>query len=232
MILSLLAALLLAAAPGARAQSEPAAAPSGDAPSELADRVRTFVDNQALPGGEVEVTVGEPDPRLQLAPCRSYEPFVPTGARLWGRTSLGVRCIDGAHWTVFLPTVVRVFAPSPVAARPLARGHLLGPEDVRLERVELTAFPPGALFAGELPEGRVTTRALAAGEPLRRDQVRLPPVVQAGDAVSVHAGGHGFQIVTEGKALATGVDGQAIQVAVAGKVLTGTARAGKVVEVR
>jgi flagella basal body P-ring formation protein FlgA len=112
----------------------------------------------------------------------------------------------------------------------------VGPDDVRLDRVELTAYPPGALFAGapgaELPEGRITTRALAIGEPLRRDLLRQPPVVQAGDAVSVHAGGRGFEIVTDGKALAAGVDGQTIQVAVAGKVLTGTARPNKVVEIR
>ena len=203
------------------------------AQSELTDRVRLFVDSEALPGGgDVEVTVGEPDPRLQLAPCRSYEPFVPPGARLWGRTSLGVRCVEGARWTIYLPTQVRVYAQAAVAARALPRNQLLGPDDVRLERVELTALPPGAAFVGELPDGRMTTRALAAGEPLRREFLRLPPVVQAGDAVSIHAGGRGFEIVTEGKALATATEGQSVQVAIAGKVLTGTARSGKIVEVR
>ncbi len=209
------------------------AASASHAESEIAERLRVFLDGQTLPGGgEVEVTVGDPDPRLQLAPCRAYEPFIPTGARLWGRTSLGVRCTDGAHWTVYLPTQIKVFAPALVAARPLTRGQVVGPQDVQLDRVELTAYPAGVLGAGDTVEGRTTTRAIAAGEPLRRDLTRAPNVIQAGDLVRIEAGGRGFAITTEGKALATAADGQTTQVAVAGRVLTGIARTGKLIEVR
>ena len=219
--LVVLGALFLLVHGGAQAQSD------------LADRVRLFVDSQALPGGgEFEITVGEPDPRLQLAACRNYEPFVPNGARLWGRTSLGVRCVEGAHWTIYLPAQVKVYGAAPVAARPLVRGQVVGAEDVRIERIELTAFPLGAIAANDDVEGRVATRAIAAGEPLRRELLRAAPVLQAGDVVRVRTVGLGFEIYTDGKALASATDGQAIQVAVAGKVLTGTARTGKVVEVR
>ncbi|MEP7205994.1 MAG: flagellar basal body P-ring formation chaperone FlgA [Casimicrobiaceae bacterium] len=203
------------------------------AESEIADRVRALLENTALPGGaEVEIAVGDPDPRLQLAPCRAYEPFVPAGARLWGRTSLGVRCTDGANWTIYLPTQIKVFAPALVAARPLVRGQSVLPDDVRLDRVELTAHPAGVLGAGDALEGRTVTRALAAGEPLRRDLLRAPNVLQAGDLVRVQAGGAGYAITTEGKALAAAVDGQSTQIAVGGKVLHGVARAGKVVEIK
>ena len=156
------------------------AASESRAESEIAERLRVFLDGKTLPGGgEVEVTIGDPDPRLQLSPCRTYEPFVPAGARLWGRTSLGVRCTDGAHWTVYLPTQIKVFAPALVAARPLTRGQVLGAEDVQIDRVELTAYPPGVLGAGESVEGRTATRAMAAGEPLRRDLTRAPDGVRA-----------------------------------------------------
>ena len=100
------------------------------AESEIANRVRTLLEATPVPeGSELEIIVGDPDPRLSLGACKTYEPFVPPGARLWGRTSLGVRC-------------------------------------------------------------------------------------------------------TEGKALAAAIDGQTTQIAIGGKVLTGVARAGKVVEVR
>ena len=208
-------------------------ASSSRAESEIAERLRVFLDGQTLPGGgEVEVTVGDPDPRLQLGPCRTYEPFIPSGARLWGRTSLGVRCTDGAHWTVYLPTQIKVFAPALVAARPLTRGQVIGPEDVQIERVELTAYPPGVVGAAESVEGRTLTRAIAAGEPLRRELKRAPNVVQAGDLVRVQAGGPGFAITTDGKALASAADGQTVQIAVAGRVLSGVARPGKMIEVR
>lgn len=203
------------------------------AESEIANRVRTLLEGTTLPNGaDVEITVGDPDPRLQLAACRAYEPFVPPGARLWGRTSLGVRCTEGANWTIYLPTHIKVFAPALVTARPLVRGQAVTAEDVRVDRVELTASPAGVLGPGDALDGRTTTRAMAASEPLRRDLLRAPNVLQAGDVIRVQAGGPGFAISTEGKALAAAVDGQTTQIAVGGKVLSGIARAGKVVEVR
>lgn len=219
-LFALFPCLLMSAAP-ARAESE------------LANRVRVFLDSQSLPGGgEVEVTVGDPDPRLTLAPCARMEPFIPTGARLWGRTSLGVKCVEGANWSVYLPTTIKVFAPGLVAARPIPRGQALGPDDVRIERVELTAVSAGVLGGADGIEGRTAVRAIQAGEPLRRDLLRAPAVLAPGDPVQVRAGGVGFSVSTEGKALTAAIDGQTAQVAIAGKVLTGVARAGKVVEVR
>jgi len=222
-VLTLIIAAMILAAISFHARAE----------SEIASHVRTLLQGAAMPDGtDVEITVGDPDPRLQLAACRTYEPFVPPGARLWGKTSLGVRCTDGANWTIYLPTQVKVFGPALVTARPLVRGQVVSAEDVRVDRVELTAQPAGVLGAADALDGRTTTRALAAGEPLRRDLLRAPNVLQAGDVVRVQAGGNGFSIVTEGKALAAATEGQTTQINVSGKVLNGVARAGKVVEIR
>jgi len=210
-----------------------ASTPAAHAESEIAARVRTLLEGTALPdGADVEITVGDPDPRLNLAPCHTYEPFVPSGARLWGRTSLGVRCTEGASWTVYLPTQIKVFASALVASRPLVRGQVVTSEDLRIDRVELTAHPAGVLGPADALDGRTVTRAMQAGEPMRRDLLRAPNVLQAGDAVLVRAGGPGFSISTEGKALAAATDGQTTQISVGGKVLSGVARTGKVVEVR
>jgi len=203
------------------------------AESEIANRVRTLLEATPVPeGSELEIVVGDPDPRLSLGACKTYEPFVPPGARLWGRTSLGVRCTEGATWTIYLPTQIKVYAPALVAARPLVRGQTVTAEDVRIDRVEVTAQPAGVLSPNDALEGRTTTRAMTAGEPLRRDLLRAPNVLQAGDIVRVQAAGAGFSISTEGKALAAATDGQTTQIAIGGKVLTGVARTGKVVEVR
>ena len=43
----------------------------------------------------MEVSVGALDERLRLAPCARVEPYLPAGARLWGRTRLGLRRRDG-----------------------------------------------------------------------------------------------------------------------------------------
>jgi flagella basal body P-ring formation protein FlgA len=201
---------------------------------DLAGQTRVFLDREALSlPGDVEIEVGEPDSRMNLAQCSRFEPFVPAGARLWGRTMLGVRCVEGATWSVFIPVRIKVFAPMPVAARSIGRGQPLGAEDVRIERVEVTQWPPGTLATQDQLDGRLATRSIVAGEPFRRDSLRSVPVITAGDPVTVVFSGASFTISTEGRSVASAGDGQAVQVALTGgRILSGIARPGKMVEVR
>ncbi len=203
------------------------------ASGDLAERTRVFLEQQVLPGGELEVIVGDVDPRLSLAPCARMEPFIPPGARLWGRATLGVRCVEGATWTVYVPVQIKVYAPVQVAARPIPRGAIVGVGDTRLERLDLTQFPGGVFGADDAVDGKTAVRALAAGEPIRRDVLRAPRIVEPGDAVRVVYDGTAFAISVDGKALSAAGDGESARVAVAnGRVLTGVARPGKMVQVR
>lgn len=203
-------------------------------PAELARGARVFLEQQMLPGGgEVEVVIGELDPRLTLAACARFEPFVPPGAKLWGRSSLGVRCVDGANWTVFVPVEIRVFGAVQVAARPIARGRPVTADDVRIDRLDLTRISGAILGADDILDGNVAVRSIAAGEPLRRDLLRPPPIMAAGDPVKVVYDGIGFAVSIDGKALAPAGDGQSVRVSTAaGRILTGVARAGHVVLVK
>lgn len=200
----------------------------------FAQGARVFLEKQInVAGAEVEIVVGDIDPRLSLAPCARFEPFVPRGAKLWGRSSLGVRCVEGASWSIYVPIEVRVFAPVQVAARPIARGAPVTAEDVRIERVDLTRVHGTIYGADESLEGTVAARGIAAGEPLRRDFVKPPPVIAAGDPVKIVYEGNGFAASTDGKALAAAGDGQTVRVATAsGRVLSGVAREGQVVVVK
>jgi len=202
--------------------------------SDLSERVRLLIDERiAQNGGEVEVVVGEPDSRLRLAPCARMEPFIPSGARLMGRTSLGVRCLEGANWVVYVPVQIKLWVDAWVAARPISRGQSIGPDDARLDRVDIAALNGNAVLPDMPLLRRTATRALGPGEPLRRDSLRSPPVVQPGDAVQVVALGTGFAAQSSGKALTLAAEGQTAQVALPnGKVLSGVARVGGIVEVR
>jgi flagellar basal body P-ring formation protein FlgA len=145
-----------------------------------------------------------------------------------------MRCVEGATWTAYVPVQVRVFGPGLVAARPITRGQILGSDDLRVDRVEWTQWAPGVLaVAPDQAEGRIATRGIQPGEPLRRDHLRLAPVFVAGDVVRVVYSGAGFAVNTEGKALTQGTDGQGAQATLAGgRVVTGVARVGKILEVR
>lgn len=208
---------------------------TGVAAAQLDERsIQLYLEKERVGvNGRVEVTVGEIDPRLRLAPCARMEPFVPKGARLWGRSNIGVRCIEGATWSTFMPVHVRIYAPALVATRGLSPGTALTAEDYRVEEVELTREPPGVFTDAAQLEDRVLVRTIAAGQTLRADQTRVRPVINAGEQVKVSYIGAGFMVAAEGRALSQAGNGQNVRVQTeTGKILNGVARPGRIVEVR
>ena len=203
-------------------------------PSDVPDQLRLFLEKETSGvNGRVEVSIGTPDSRLQLAPCSNMQPFIPSGARLWGRTSLGVRCVGGPTWQVFLPAHIRVFGQAPVASRSLNAGDSINEADVRFEEVELTRFPAGAIADVAQFADRELSRPVAAGQPLLRDQFRARQVVSQGDNVKVLYSGPGFAVSTQARALSGATEGQNVRVVTeSGKTLNGTARSGRVVEIK
>jgi flagella basal body P-ring formation protein FlgA len=223
-----LVALLLAGPLAARAQT--AAAPAD--PGLDADTLRQIqaLGQQAsaglAPGTlRVEIEAGRLDPRLRLAPCERVEAHLPPGARAWGRTRVGLRCVQGpTAWNVFLPVTVKVFAPAWVALTALPAGTVLQAEQLREAEVDwaAAASPPSA--DGARWVGRVLARPLAAGSAVRDGDLRQRQWFGAGDTVQVLARGSGFSVSGEGKALGAGIEGQPVRVRTeAGRVLTGVA---------
>lgn len=206
---------------------------------ELAAAARRFVEQQAASTlaaagaqARIEVAVGELDARVKLAPCARTEFFVPSGARLWGRTRIGLRCVQGAIWSALIPVQVRIHGPALVAARHLAPLQPITEDDVHVAEVEWTREVLGVVTAAEQLDNRVPTRPIAVGQPIPVAALRAPQVVSQGDAVKVVGTGRGFSVSTAAVALAAAQDGQAVRVRTeTGRVLTGTARAGRIVEV-
>lgn len=204
--------------------------------------MRAFAEREAIAqlaragdsaaGARVEVSGGELDPRLQLAPCARTEAFAPNGMRYWGRASVGLRCVQGATWSVLVPVNVRIYGPGLVASRPLAASTPIGERDVHVAEVEWTREAQGVATSIEQLERRVLARPLQAGMPVPLAALRAAPAVGQGDVVKVVGNGVGFSISTSAVALASATDGQAVRVRTEnGRILTGTARAGRIVEV-
>jgi flagella basal body P-ring formation protein FlgA len=194
--------------------------------------VETFLrqETTGLPG-EVGVQVGAVDERLGLAPCAQLQPFVPPGARLWGNTTVGVRCIGANAWTVYVPVQIKVTGTYLTAARPLSQGQVLGPDDLVARTGELTQMPAGVLLQPAQALGKAMTSGISGGEPLRADMLRAPTILQSNQPVKVLAKGPGFVVSAEGRALNNAADGQTVQVRVAsGQVIAGIVRQGPVVE--
>lgn len=202
-------------------------------PAAIVDAVHQFAtrETRLLPG-RVSVQVGGVDERLALPACAALDPFLPPGNRLWGTATVGVRCLDPTPWSIYVPVTVRVEGTVLVAARPLAAGTRLEAADLAPLAADLTQLPAGVITDLRDAVGKTVATGIAAGQPLRVEQLKLPPVVMQGQTVKVVAKGRGFVVSAEGRSLTTAGEGQLAQVRMAnGQVVSGIARAGAVVEV-
>lgn len=190
--------------------------------------------NTATLSGQVIVNVGQIDTHLSLPKCPHLEPFLPTGGRLWGKTSIGVRCDSQvATWAIYVQTEIIVMADVLHIARPVSIGQTLAYEDIALQNVNLTQMPEGIFTDVAQVIGKVATTNLTAGQPLRPQMLRAPYVVLRGQTVNLVAQGRGFSIRSEGQALADAAEGQVVQVRnKSGRIMTGLARINSTVEIQ
>lgn len=187
----------------------------------------------ASPPLRLDVSVGDIDNRLRLAPCGHVEPFLPAGSRLWGRTRVGLRCVDGiTRWSITVPVTVRVSGPAWVVRNPLPTGATLGPGDAVQADVDWTEESAPVLAEPSQWIGQSATRPLATGQVLRQGAVRPAQVFGAGSHVRVVARGKGFQVASEGQALSAGVVGQGARVRMDnGRIASGTVLDARTVQI-
>jgi flagella basal body P-ring formation protein FlgA len=186
---------------------------------------------KGLPG-EVTYSIGQIDPRTQLTPCSAYEPFLPSGSRLWGKTTVGVRCLAPSTWTIYVPVQISVSGNYLVTARSIAAGQQLSDADILTRKGDLTSLPTSILTDPAQAIGKTMKIGTAVGQPLRSDALIAPWAVQQGQNVKLLTKGSGFSVSSEGKSLNNATEGQIVQVrTTSGQSVSGIARAGGVVEI-
>jgi len=198
----------------------------------LRQGIEKFLSTQAtgLPG-QVNISVGAIDPRLNLASCPAPEAFLPNGSKAWGRTTVGMRCSAPTPWKIFVAATVSVQGEYVAAAVPLAQGHVIQSGDLTKIKGDLTLLPAGIITDPAQAMGYTVLRSLALGSPLRNDVLRGQKVVQQGQSVRVVSSGPGFKVSTEGKALSNATAGQAAQARTSnGQVVSGIAKMGGIIE--
>ena len=187
--------------------------------------------DEALPL-RTEVVMGALDTRLRLAPCAKVEPHLPAGSRLWGRSRIGLRCVEGpSRWNVYVPVTIKAFGPAWVIKRPVDAGATLTQEDAELVEVDWAASPATVLARPEMWIGQETAFALTPGLTIRQNMVRPSKAFAAGDQVRVNSSGTGFSISVTGLALTAGLVGQSARIRLpGGRVVTGLVQEDQTVE--
>ncbi|WP_244126873.1 flagellar basal body P-ring formation chaperone FlgA [Burkholderia gladioli] len=225
------AAAATGAAP-AQAQAAPPVPEGQQDPEAIRQAALAFLRQQTagLPGKAI-VTVAPAFPR-GLAACTGLEPFLPTGARLWGRTTVGVRCAGAKPWTLYLQSKISVQGTYYVAARALSPGEVLTAADLVAHDGDLTQLPLAIITDPGQAVGGTSLVRVAAGLPLRQDMLRSASSVTIGQTVRVVAAGKGFTISSEGSVMNNAGPGQQVRVRLAaGQIVTAVVKDSGTVEI-
>lgn len=217
----------------ATVNASPAGAPAMQDGETIRRAALAWLQQQAagLPG-KVEISVAPVFPR-GLAACTTLSPFMPTGARLWGRTTVGVRCAGERPWTLYLQTRVSIHATYYLAARALAPGDVLTSADLVARDGDLTVLPMAIVTDPAQAVGAAALTRVAAGMPLRQDMLRSSASVSIGQTVRVVAQGQGFAISAEGSAMNNAGPGQQVRVKTAGgQIISGIVKDSSTVEIQ
>ena len=199
----------------------------------LAREAAVIVWGDAVKPPRIEVVLGRLDPRLKLAPCQQILPYLPAGTRPLGHTRMGLRCARGqTAWNVSLPIAVKVWAPSLVASTTLPAGTVLEARHLMSAEVDLAERADPTIALPEAALGRTLARGLAAGEALRRTDLKTRLWFSAGDTVRIVAVGPGYAISSEGQAMGPGLEGQSARVRTeSGRIVSGIAAGERRIEV-
>ena len=183
-------------------------------------------------GNRATFTVGNIDPRLAVPACTSMDVFLAPGGRLWGNSSVTVRCSAPAQWTLYVGVAVRISGSYVAATKTLTAGQTLSSSDLMVVQGDLTQSAAPLVSDVSDAVGKTITAPAAAGQPLRADALRLTPAILQGQSVKLISQGPGFRVSAEGKAVANAAAGQVAHVRTAsGQTVSGVARADGSVEV-
>lgn len=211
----------------------PTAAPAQEDGETIRSAALAYLQQQSagLPG-KIEITVAPVFPR-GLAACTTLAPFMPTGMRLWGRTTVGVRCAGERPWTLYLQAKIAIHATYYLAARALAPSDVLSAADLVARDGDLTSLPMAVVTDPSQAIGAAALTRVAAGLPLRQDMLRSASSVTIGQTVRVVAQGQGFAISAEGSAMNNAAPGQQVRVKTAGgQIISGIVKDGSTVEIQ
>jgi len=221
-----------AANPAALAASGALPAGQQDADSINATAYAFLQQQTAGLPGKITITVAPAFPR-GLAACTTLEPFMPVGARLWGRTSVGVRCAGARPWTIYLRASISLMATYYSSARQISPGEMLSAADLVAHEGDLALLPQAVITDPAQAVGAIALARIGAGLPLRQDLLKSAMSVTVGQTVKVVAAGEGFSISAEGSVMNNAGPGQQVRVKTStGQIVTGIVKDGSTVEIQ
>ncbi|NMC61848.1 MAG: flagellar basal body P-ring formation protein FlgA [SAR324 cluster bacterium] len=187
-------------------------------------------------GREANIKQSQYDKNIVISPGDAEIKAIPFSTRDSGRGGFDVQVsVNGAEEARFsVMTGVEEWKEVPVAARTLNKGSLIGAEDIRMARLNINALPKDVAMQDSEIIGREVAYEVPQGDFFKESKLNIPPLIPAGQQVTVRYRIKALEATAAGIALDAGVKGQDIRVknAVSKRIISGTVIEPGLVEVR
>lgn len=152
---------------------------------------------------------------LKLPPGEvSFEVAAPNRWEGWGKANLAliVRVDGRVERNLTVPVEVEAFADTVVVLRALERGDVIGPDDVTVQRRDLSSLPGRVYQSVEEVVGKRARVPVRANMPLRGEQLEKVPLVKSGQLVTIVIDNQTMRLTATGKARGNGAEGDIVKV--------------------
>lgn len=179
------------------------------APAQALDDIRSAAEQHLLDSlhrtaqGTVTAKATSLDNRLRLAPCTvPLEAFLPNGANIGSRATVGVRCSSGNGWTVYVPVDIESEVTVLRLNKALARDAQVTGGDVEVTRERVPGLGSAYLDSVADLKGMRLKRALPGGSLLTPALLQAEAIIRRGQQVILLASVAGIEVRNQGIALA------------------------------
>jgi flagella basal body P-ring formation protein FlgA len=183
----------------------------------LTDIVKTAHDFVLMelnrPGEEIEVVVGQLDPRLRLHPCSlPLEAFRQNYESRQKLSTVGVRCTDNKPWSLYVPVYVKSFKMVAILKHAVIRNTVISKKDIVLEKRNINRLSSGYFDAPEQLIGKIFSQNLTSDTVLTQHHVKSAMAVNRGQSVTLIAKNSVIEVRMKGVAMSKGAIGERIKV--------------------
>jgi len=190
-----------------------------DAQTVTAKRIRRVVREyleKEVPWRSDEVEIGRITvPRNLLLPAGkiAWQVVPQPHTDFLGNTPLRViLSASGEKKEIWVNVDIRVYVPVVTARHPIARLSEIDANDVAVERKNLAGMHSDYFSSIKDLVGTRSRSFIRVGEPIRKNQVEIPPVVRRGDLVTLEVENSLLRIIARGKVLENGIPGALVRV--------------------
>jgi flagella basal body P-ring formation protein FlgA len=162
---------------------------------------------------EYEISVLPLDSQLKLPECT--EPLTAvasTDSINAGRTTIGIRCDQGARWSIFTSAMVKIYDNVIVLSQPVQRGEIITQQHLAVEKRDISKLRGDFITQFEQLENKQAARYMPTGSILSLKSFIEPFLVKRGEKITISAIQPAFTIRMNGVAMMDGTKGQRIRI--------------------